>query len=208
MSRKPAIVAELGRPETPTETAARKAASSAAHRRNQTFTNLLLSLAASLGIVAIIVIFVLRPDPEPAPAIDVAGLADEAQAAVDATLLAPALPEGWGANAAELRGTDDDVVSWYVGYVTPDTEFVSLTQGLDADDTWLSDAIRDADVTGAMTVGDVEWQVHDQRDDDDAGNLEYVMTTVHDDETIVLAGTAADTEFLQFAEAVSAELAP
>lgn len=207
MSKQPAVVAELGRPETPEETAARKAASSAAHRRNQTFTNLLLSLAASLAVVAVIVIFVLRPDPEPVPPIDVAALADEAEAAVDAELLAPDLPDGWEANAAELRGSASDIVSWYVGYVTPDTEFLSVTQGIGADGTWLENTIREADVTGTMTVGGIEWQVHDQRGDD-VGNLEYVMTTVQDDETIVLAGTAGDTEFLQLAEAVSAQLAP
>lgn len=205
MSKRPAVVAELGRPETPDETAARKAASSAAHRRNQTFTNLALSLAASLAIVIVIVVAVLRPDPAPAEAIDVAQLATEAEAAVDADLLAPSLPDGWEANAAELRGSAADIVSWYVGYVTPDTQFVALTQGLDADATWLTNTTREAVPTGTMTLDGIEWTVYDQRGED-VGNLEYVMSTVQADQTIVLAGTAGDTEFLQFAEAVSAEL--
>jgi hypothetical protein len=55
------VVAELGRPETPDETAARKAENSRAHRANQTTRNLLLALLASLAIVLFIVLVVVRP---------------------------------------------------------------------------------------------------------------------------------------------------
>jgi hypothetical protein len=44
------VVAELGRPETPAETAARKAESSRLHRQRQTVNNLVYSLIATLGI--------------------------------------------------------------------------------------------------------------------------------------------------------------
>ena len=60
--RPPREVAELGRPETPEETAARKAENSRKHRQRQTLKNLVLALAASLGVVFIIVLLVPRSD--------------------------------------------------------------------------------------------------------------------------------------------------
>ena len=43
MAKQPRVVAELGRPETPDETAARKAASSAAYRSSKTVRNLVVA---------------------------------------------------------------------------------------------------------------------------------------------------------------------
>ena len=59
--RAPRVVAELGRPETPDETAARKAASSRAHRENQTAFNLVIAIVVSVGIVVLLVLVVVRP---------------------------------------------------------------------------------------------------------------------------------------------------
>src|SRR5690606_28187846 len=56
------IVAELGRAETPQETAERKAAASATRRTNQTALNLFIAVLASLAIVAFLVMVVVRPD--------------------------------------------------------------------------------------------------------------------------------------------------
>ena len=56
------IVAELGRAETPGETAERKAAASATRRSGQTALNLFIAVLASLGVVAFVVVVVVRPD--------------------------------------------------------------------------------------------------------------------------------------------------
>jgi hypothetical protein len=46
----------------------------------------------------------------------VASLAEQAQAASVDPLAVPELPEGWRANAAEIRVSQaDDVTVWYVG---------------------------------------------------------------------------------------------
>ena len=56
----PRIVAELGRPETASETAARKAENSRLYRQRKTVNNLTLSLLVSLGMVLLIVLIVPR----------------------------------------------------------------------------------------------------------------------------------------------------
>lgn len=207
MSSKRPIVAELGRPETPQEQADRKAASSRRYRESKTFTNLVIALAASFGLVLVLVLVVLRPDPPPADPIDVPAVASDVSAMMQMEAIAPAVPETWEANAAELRMGADDVALWYVGYLTPAHGFVSLNQAQDANPTWQSNMLRNARVTGSETIAGIEWQVYDQRDMNDVGNIEFAMTTQVDDQWVVLFGTAGETEFSEFAEAVSAELA-
>lgn len=210
MSRDRRIVAELGRPETPEETAARKAAASKRHRDNQTFTNLIAALVVCLGLVLVMVLVVVRPGiPEREP-IDVAAAAASAQRTIDAPLVSPDLPEGWAANVAEVRGGADGVTTWYAGFVTPgdpQPQFLSFTQAIDANPTWLATAIEGAPQTGERTIDGITWAEHDQRAAEDPGNLAYVLTTEVGASTVVVAGTAGDAELQIFAEAVSAELA-
>ena len=59
--KQPRIVAELGRPETPDETARRKAENTRKHHANQTAVNLTLSIVASLAVVLFLVLVVVRP---------------------------------------------------------------------------------------------------------------------------------------------------
>lgn len=208
MSRKePRIVAELGRPETPDETAARKAAASRRHRENRSFVNLIAALIVCLAVVLVMVLVVVRPDvPEREP-IDVAVAAAGAQVVTDEPLLAPELPEGWDANVAEVRTGADDVITWYAGYITPSEQFLFFRQALDANPTWLVTAIEQATPTGERTVAGITWTEYDQRQLEDPGNLEYVLTTEQGASTVVIGGTADDAELQIFAEAVSARLA-
>lgn len=200
------IVAELGRPETPEETAARKAETSRRHRSNQTTLNLVAALIVCLGVVLITVLVVVRPDPAPREPVDFAAVAAAAQPTLDAALITPELPDGWNSNSARLERTAG-VASWYIGFITPEEQFIALRQGIDADDTWLAVQLGSARATGAITVDGVAWDLYDNRNArGDAGNLAYAMTTVHSDSTIVLFGTATDPEFETLAASVSAQL--
>lgn len=199
------VVAELGRPETPEETAQRKAAASARRRANQTLFNLIVATVASLGIVLFLVVVVVRPAPAPAPAIDVAATAAQAQPDAEATLIVPRLPEGWSANAARF-GVTAEVPTWYVGYITPATQFIALNQGIGANPTWLSEVTADLEETGTVVLSGITWQLYDNRASNDPGNHAFAMSTIAGDSTIVLHGTASDAEFQTLAASVSAQL--
>ena len=200
----PAIVAELGRPETPQETADRRAAASAKRRGNQTIFNLIIATVASLGVVLLLVIVVVRPDPGPVESIDVASIAADAQAGAEASLVVPVLPETWSANAARF-GEVAEVPTWYIGYVTPETQFIALNQGIGANVTWLAEVVDDLEATGAATLDGIDWTLYENRGDRDAGNHAYAMSADIGDSTIVLHGTASDAEFQAVALAVAAE---
>jgi len=199
------VVAELGRPETPEETAARKAETSRLHRANQTTLNLVAALVVCLGVVLLIVLVVVRPDPAPREPIDYAAIAEQAQPSVDEPLVSPSLPDDWSANSATMQ-TKAGVTSWYIGLITPSTQFIGVRQGIDADPTWLANQLDFARGSGAIDIDGVTWQLYDNRDRDDAGNLAYVMTAEHGASTVVLFGTAPDSEFETLAASVSAEL--
>jgi hypothetical protein len=204
--RPPRVVAELGRPETPEETAARKAENSLKHRQRQTLKNLVLALGASLLIVLVIVLLVPRSDAPVDREVDVASIAEQAQIASDDPLAVPALPEGWRANAAELRTSAvDDVTAWYVGYLTPSNEYIGMYQGIQANLTWVASLLARTTATGTTTIDGVEWTVYDNRETSvDVGNAKYGLTTEAGDSTLVLLGTATPEEF----ETLAAALVP
>ena len=204
--RPPRVVAELGRPETPEETAARKAENSLKHRQRQTLKNLVLALGASLLIVLVIVLLVPRSDAPIDREVDVASIAEQARIASDDPLAVPALPEGWRANAAELRTSAvDDVTAWYVGYLTPSNEYIGMYQGIEANPTWVASLLARTTATGTTTIDGVEWTVYDNRETSiDVGNAKYGLTTEAGDSTFVLLGTATPEEF----ETLAAALVP
>ena len=200
------IVAELGRPETAEETAARKAETSRLHRSNQTALNLVAALIVSLGVVLLIMLVVVRPDPEPREPIDYAAAAAEAQPTVEEPLVVPRLPDGWSANSAQLQRSAG-VTSWYIGLITPAEQFIGLRQGIDANETWLAAQLGFSKNPTSTTIDGITWQRYDNRTArDGAGNLEYVMTAENAGSTLVLFGTAEQAEFNTLAASVSAEL--
>ncbi|WFR68334.1 hypothetical protein P9139_08975 [Curtobacterium flaccumfaciens] len=96
------IVAELGRPETPEETWARKDAARTARRQHQTAFNLVIALIASLGIVLFLVAVVVRPNTSVVDrAVDYRHVASQAKVP-GVELAAPVLP---GASRRTARTT-------------------------------------------------------------------------------------------------------
>lgn len=178
-----------------------KAANSRAHRAAQTTRNLVWALVATLLVVLALVLVVVRPDMPPADPIDYATIAAQSQPQADAPLVVPVLPEKWSANRAQL-GADGDVQTWYVGFVTPSTQFIALTQGIAANSTWVDNVLERARPTGAVTIDGTEWTVYDHRDAKDTGNCAYALVTEAGDSTYVLYGTASDDEFALLAQSI------
>ncbi|MGV8877127.1 MAG: DUF4245 domain-containing protein [Rhodoglobus sp.] len=205
----PRIVAELGRPETPNETFARKAETSRKHRANQTLFNLVVATAASLGIVLFLVLVVVRPSTEVPRTADYMSIAADSQVNASEPLLAPPLPGDWYANSARLS-TTSAVLTWYVGFVTPSTssssaQFVALEQGIGANDTWLAIVTDGALATDAMTVSGIDWTIYDRRSSPDTGNYAYSMVAEIGGSTVVLHGTATQEDFELVASAIATE---
>ncbi len=206
--RSPAVVAELGRPETPEETAERKAQNSRNHRTRQTVNNLVLSLVATVALVALIVIFVPRGQPPSTPAVDYATMAAQAQGAEPDPLVTPKLPTGWTSNAAELRTrTPDGVDAWYIGLITPAKEYIGVMQGFKANDSWLATQVDRTLVSSTKTICGLQWDVYDNRNSGQHnGNVDYALATKAGSSTVVVFGTAQNPEFDTVANALCDQL--
>jgi hypothetical protein len=197
------VVAELGRPETPEETAARKAENSRKHRANQTTRNLVASIGASLLVVAFLIFVVARPDTNLVQTVDYRAAAQQADIA-EGTALSPVLPSEWSANAAEVR-VSGGVTVWYIGFLTPAGQFIGLEQGFDANETWLATHIVGSPEIAATTTDSLTWQAT-TTPAPSAGNYATVWTTGVGSDDIVLYGTASDEEFRTLATALAAEV--
>lgn len=200
--RPPRIVAELGRPETPEETAARKAENSRNYRKRKTINNLVYSLLVCVALVVVIALAVPRADTSLLSDVDYRAVAAEAQASSEYPLADPVLPGSWSSNRAETDKSGG-VSSWNIGLLTPSDQFIGITQGFEANETWLSQQLRNSAASSTVTVDGVEWTVYDNRDRNDVGNVEYALTTEAGASTFVVFGTATDEEFRTVASALA-----
>jgi hypothetical protein len=218
-SPKPArVVAELGRPETPEETNARKAEQSRKYRANKTINNLWLSLIVCVGVVIVIVVLVPRGNASLLAPVDYKAVASSAQEAFPVPVASPELPSTWSANAAELRsspGTGSaatDVPYWYIGLVTPSNAYIGLEQAVGTTanggtDAWLADQLHNTAATDTVTIDGVQWTVYDNRQTaNDVGNASYALTTQSGASTYVLLGTGTTDEFTQVAESITTNI--
>lgn len=196
-AKAPRVVAELGRPETPEETAARKAENSRRHRANQTMRNLVASLVVTVVVAAALVAIVVRPDGTPPASVDWHTIASQAGEPV----LDPQLPAGWSSNAAEFRG-DGDTSFWYIGFVTPDGAFLALEEHATADPSLVKDVLVQGS-TGPTTTsaGGLAWSAY-AAPAGATGDYTTVWESQGTTEQIMIYGTADADEFSTFADAV------
>ncbi len=186
----PRVVAELGRPETPEETAARKAESSRAYRSSQTARGLVAALLATLAVVLVIVLGVPRGEGAPRDPIDVAERAQQVENARDVDVVVPAVPADWIVNGASVD--EDGVTAWTIVYALPkDSQFVRVAQAFVADDTWASQQLRGTAPDGATTIDGVTWDTYTIADPAATGNVTRALGTQAGDGHILVFGAAS-----------------
>lgn len=197
MARGPRVVAELGRPETPDETAARKAEASRVYRSSQNTRNLVAALLATLAVVAVIVFAVPRGTPPEREPIDVAAVAERIGDAEARAVIAPALPDGWVVNSARIDG-DSSVRTWTIVYAPAgedDRGFLRVAQGFDADEAWPARVLSGAAPVDTASIDGVVWDRY-ELDPTRTGNISVALATTAGSDTILIYG-AADAALLE-----------
>jgi hypothetical protein len=200
------VVAELGRPETPEETAARKADNSRKHRQNQTTRNLVLALIASLAIVLFVVLLVPRPDNAAPLTVNWHTLAAQAKDGVSQTLVDPELPAGWTANKAVIRNDGRQNQVWSIGFITPKQQFIGMEQGIEATGSFVTSLLGKARPTGSTVIDGTKWVVYDQRNSGEESNYTYSLVASFPGNRVVLHGSATNDEFATLARVVAGDL--
>ncbi|MGA7149034.1 MAG: DUF4245 family protein [Microbacterium sp.] len=203
MAKSPRVVAELGRPETPGETADRKAASSRVHRESQNTRNLVAALIVTIAVVIVIIFAGPRGTPPEQEPIDVAAVAERIESAEGRPIIAPDAPEDWRVNVARVEG--DGPRAWTIVYAA-DTWFLRVAQGFDADPAWPTRMLAGASVDGTVTVDGVTWDRYDIPDPSRAGNVSAALATQAGDDTVLIYGRADEKELEEAASAVAAQI--
>lgn len=205
MAQNPRVVAELGRPETPDETASRKAESSRIYRASQNTRNLIAALGVTLAIVAVIIFAVPRGEPPQAAPIDVAAVAQSIESAEGRTVLAPDVPDAWLVNRASIEG--DSTAAWTIVYVPDETAgFLRFAQGFDADPAWTTRVLSGASVDGTVTIDGVEWQTYDIPDPARAGNVSAALSTQAGSDIVLIYGSSDDAALERAAASVADQI--
>lgn len=201
MSKRAPIVAELGRPETPEETAARKAEFSKAYRSSQTVRGLVAALLATLAIVVVIVLAVPRGEPATERTVDVTGIAADVESSLGSPVIVPDLDDFWRVNAAGLTSGATPV--WDVT-LAPAAEnergFIKLAQAFGVDSSWAPQRLNGIAPTDSTTIGGIEWDVYSLGDAGAKQNVTYAIGTQAGDDYVLLYGSRSAESTADLAE--------
>jgi hypothetical protein len=194
------IVAELGRPETPEETAARKAEFSKNYRASQNFRNLIAALLITLAVVAVVIFAVPRGERASETEIDVAAIAADVETTMGKPAIVPELDDFWRVNAAELQS--GATVVWNIT-LAPAAEdergFIRVAQAFDDDSSWAPQILHGTAATDTARIGGLDWDVYALgRDTDD--NVSYAIGTQAGDDYILLYGSRSAASTAELAE--------
>ena len=204
----PRIAAHLGRPETPEETAARKAENSKNYRQSQSFKNLIFALVVSLAIVAVVYFIVPRGEVDNAPQPNVEEIASQVADQYERTVISPDAPEGWTKNIAEIEPGSPSI--WTVNFNSiPDAghAYVRFSQAFDATELWATQELRGTEPTGTVTAGGVEFTEYVVKDPSSTSNISYALGVQAGTDYVLLYGSASAEITAQLAEHVADEIA-
>lgn len=206
MNKPAPIVAELGRPETPEETAARKAESSRTYRSSQTVRNLVAALIVTVAVVAVIIFAVPRGEPATEKTIDVVSIAEGVESTMQSPAIVPVLGDYWRVNVAELES--GATVVWNVTIAPKgDKErgFLKIAQAFDADSSWAPQELNGIAPTDTVRIGGREWDVFGV-----AGsakdNVTYAIGTQAGDDYVLLYGSRSADSTAKVAESLIPQL--
>lgn len=181
--------------------------SSAAERRaKQTVRNLIYSMLVTLSLTLVIVLLVPRDDSNRIQPVDYVGITQTVQAAVDQTLIAPKLEADWWVNAARIE-QDLGIDTWYVGYITPDDQYIGLTQAFESNPSWLANKLQGNWLDVTVEIEGRTWEVWPTLlPSVPKGTKEYAMVHSFGEQAVVLYGTASEADFQKLATQISLDL--
>jgi hypothetical protein len=120
--------------------------------------NLVLSLLAVLGMVAVLVLIVPRVNSVSGPPVDIHATAVDVQHRTKWPIVeAVGLPEGWTPTSARYVRTTDGFMTWHAGYQLPDGTYVAVEQTKDPNRAWVEAQTNRAPKAGTVEAAGRTW---------------------------------------------------
>lgn len=156
--------------------------------------DLILSLAVVGVFVAFLYAVVWRPSPDPVRVVDPAPQLEAARAQADYQVLAPVgLSEQWRPTSARFDSTGEGASTWFVGYVTPDTQYVALAQTDGPPAEFIDEQTLAGRPDGSRTIAGRQWQQY-------VSGAQRSLVRTPDGSTIVVTGTVGYDQLQDFVE--------
>jgi hypothetical protein len=156
------------------------------------------TLVVIVGLVALVVLLVPRPNEVAMPTVDVASAAQAGVAAAGFPVSVPRdLPEGWTPTSARVQRGTDGVMTWHLGYVTPSGLYAGVEQAAGATGAWEDRQVTDGREAGTRVIDGRTWIM---RGRPDRGIISMVLR--QENLTTVVTGRATQAELDELATAL------
>ena len=165
-------------------------------RTQRGLRDLVLSLLVVGAFVAFLFAVVWRPAPDPARTVDPVPALTAAREQADYPVQAPTgLSAQWRATSARFDG-DENTTTWFLGYVTPEDQYVALAQTDGDAGEFVADQTLRGRPDGERIISGRQWR---QYTTDDQRSL----VTSMDGSTVVVTGTVSYEQLADFASRLS-----
>lgn len=163
-------------------------------RSKRGIRDLILSLAVVGVFVAFLYAVVWRPAPDPVRVVDPTFQLEAARAQADYPVLAPeGLSDQWRPTSARFEATGEDTTSWFLGYVTPETQYTAVTQTDGDAAEFIEEQTLQGTLDGERTIAGQQWQQYV------SGDQRSLVRTA-DGATTVVTGTVGYEQLQAFVE--------
>ncbi len=100
-----------------------------------------------------------------------------------------------------------EVASWYVGFVTPDNQFIGMSQAFESNPSWLALTLQGNWQDGEIVLGGKTWQIWPTlTPSNPPGTKEYAMVHEFGSSAVVIFGTAKKEDFIRLATEISKQI--
>jgi Protein of unknown function (DUF4245) len=160
--------------------------------------NLVLSLLAVLGMVAVLVLIVPRVNSVSGPPVDIHATAVDVQHRTNWPIVeAVGLPQGWTPTSARYVRTTDGFMTWHAGYQLPDGTYVAVEQTKDPNRAWVEAQTNRAPRSGTVEAAGRTWTTFVRDTKVQNSLLDDPKTS--GDLTTLITGTASLEQMADFA---------
>ena len=149
----------------------------------QTVGDMIRSMVVVLAVVVAILLVTWRPKPDPVRVVDITPALVAARSAAPFTIETPALVDLRPTSARwEPTPASDSTPVWHLGYVTPQEEYLQVSQAMVSGDDFIAEQTAQGVAGETVMISGVEWRVYSSPD-----RISVVRTL--DGVTTVVSGT-------------------
>lgn len=160
--------------------------------------NLVLSLLAVLGMMAVLVLVVPRVNSAGGPPVDIHATAvGVVQQSGWPIVEAVGLPDGWTETSARYIRSTDGLMTWHAGYQMPSGSYIAVEQTQDPPREWVAAQTNRAPKTGTIEAAGRTWTTFVRDTKTQNSLLDDPQT--QGDLTTLITGTATLQEMADFA---------